>query len=49
MMLLNAIRRSVKAAQWLAERRKVMLEGERMCIEAKEKFKCGGRHLLAGP
>jgi hypothetical protein len=45
MMLLNAIRCSVKAMQWLAERREVMLEGERMCIEAKEKFKCGGGHL----
>jgi hypothetical protein len=41
MMLVDAIRCSGEAVQSLMERGKVVLEGERMRVEVKEKFKCG--------
>lgn len=45
MMLVDAIRCSVKTMQSFTERGEVKLEGERMSVEAKEKFKCRGRNL----
>jgi hypothetical protein len=41
MMLVDAIRCSGEVVQSLMERGKVVLEGERMRVEVKEKFKCG--------